>query len=188
MIFERWSDAMSIAVIALGGVGVSTSYAYVFTGENSSYTNSRFWAGIPPSTARVLIPLQVLAAMGFLAFAWHVTGLSTRKSPRTGILSYSDGYMGTLILAMFFGASIAWPFTTRSYLNMKEFGNADLPHLIAVVIPLVIAAVSSTLLTAGAFEADMHPIAIIGVLLFSMVVVLVDGVGWNSKLILNHSQ
>lgn len=182
---DRASDAASLVVVGVGGLAVVLSYAVVFAGERSSYLDSRFWAGIPPSTAAVLVPLQVLAGVGFVVFTLHATGLVGR-SPGTGVLSYLHGYATTVLYAVFMASSVAWPFTARTYLDARDAGEATTLQLLAVVGPLVLAATSALLFTAGAFEATMHPTAIVGALAFATVVVLVDGVGWNARLILDH--
>lgn len=182
---HRGSDWASLAVIAAGSVALAWSYARVFSGEGGDYVGSRFWVGIPRATATALVPMQLLAAVGFLAFVPFATGIAGR-APRTGILSYAEGYASTALFAVFFAASIAWPYAARSYLDEKAVGAATAADLLGAVFPLVVAAVCALLFTAGAFEGDMHPVSVVGVLLFSTVVVLADGVGWNAKLILTH--
>ena len=51
---------------------------------------------------------------------------------------------------------------------------------------LVVAAIMAILMVAAAFEDDMNPVGLYGVLAFATIVVLVDGVGWNAKLIYSH--
>lgn len=179
------SDVASLIVAITGGLLVVCAYIYVFKNEREGYVNSRFWIGIPPSTASAIIPLQVIAAIGFILFVLYATGILDTK-PTTGVLSYLNGYSTTILLLIFFASSVAWPITARYYLDKKQIHEANTGHLLLVVTPLVAASISSVLFTAGAFEADMHPVAVVGILMFSAVVVLADGVGWNAKLILSH--
>lgn len=180
------SDIASLIVVIIGSIAVISSYIIVFGNEEDGYTTSRFWVGIPASTATSIIPLQLIAAIGFFMFTVYALGI-VAPSPTVGILSYQNGYVTTVLYAMFFIASTIWPFATLSYLNEKKATSPSAVHLLGVVCPLLIAAISSILFTAGAFEADMHPVAVVGILLFSNVVVLADGVGWNAKLIWSHA-
>ena len=51
---------------------------------------------------------------------------------------------------------------------------------------MVLAALVAIVMTAGAFEADLEWPAVVGVLVFSCVVVMSDSEGWNAKLIHAH--
>lgn len=183
---DKPSDIASLIVVVAGSIAVISSYISVFGNEEDSYTTSRFWLGIPASTATSIIPLQLIAALGFFMFTGYALGL-VAPSPTVGILSYHNGYVTTVLYAMFFIASAVWPFTTLSYLNEKKTTSPSFVHLFGVVCPLLVAAISSIVFTAGAFEADMHPVAVVGILLFSNVVVVADGIGWNAKLIWSHA-
>ena len=178
---HKCSEFASAFVVCTGSIAVMWSYYRVFGTESSSYATSRFWIGIPANTANAIMPLQIIAGIGFIVFTIRALGLSG-SSPTVGILSYYNGFATTMIYAAFFIASTVWPFATRYYLDNK----GTTMQLLGVVCPLIIAAVSSILLTAGAFEADMDYSAVIGVLVFSNVVVLADGIGWNAKLIWSH--
>lgn len=183
---DKPSDIASLIVVVVGSIAVISSYIIVFGNEEDSYTTSRFWVGIPAPTATSIIPLQLIAAIGFFMFTVYALGL-VAPSPTIGILSYHNGYVTTVLYAMFFIASTVWPFATLSYLNEQKTASPSVVYLFGAVCPLLIAAISSILFTAGAFEADMHPVAVVGILLFSNVVVLADGVGWNAKLIWSHA-
>lgn len=180
---EKSADIVSLAVCILGGAAVLVSYITVFGNEPTGFANSRFWGGISASTAYSIVPFQILAAFGFIAFSGYALGILA-PAPSTGVLSYLNGYATTLLYATFFAASTIWPFTTLWFLNSPS---PSVGHLMGAVSPLIVAAVTAMLFTAGAFEADMHPIAVVGILLYSNVVVMADGVGWNAKFIWNHA-
>ena len=129
-----------------------------------------------------MIPLQVAAGVGFLAFIACATGLAGDTVPTRGVLSYGNGFACTAAVATFMAASAAWPFATQRYLDMAP-EMRRWPDAAGPVAALCVAAVSAVIMVAGAFEADMHAAAVCGVLVFATVVVLADGVGWNAMLI-----
>ena len=173
-------------VSVLGGFAVVLSYVLVFRTETAGYTASRYWLGTTPvATASALIPLQIAGGLGFLVFVACVTGCVGNTVPTRGILSYGNGFVCTATVAIFLAASSAWPFATQRYLDLTPDARAW-SDAAGPVAALVAAALSAIVMVAGAFEGDMHPAAICGVLVFAMVVVLADGVGWNSMLILKH--
>ena len=177
------SEIDNAAIIATlsGAFAVLLTYYLVFRNEQSGYFNSRFWLEIPETTTRSLFyGLQIPAAFGYLTFVSYATGLMGKR-PQEGILQYWDKKGLTLMICVFSLASVAWPIFTKSYLDNNG-------GVIPPVISLVIASVAAILMTAGAFEADMEWPAILGILVFSTVVVMADGVGWNAKLLHNHSK
>lgn len=183
--------AFSTAII--GSVLVISAYIIVFGNETAtSYTQSRFWVNIRQDTAASLVPLQLLAAFGFITFVIEACGVITPDAePKQGVLTYT--YALTICLAAFTLSSALWPFAARSYLDHRDTRilaganvAANTSEKLAATLTatcLVIAAISAIVMTAGAFEGDMRPQAVIGVLFFANVVVLADGVGWNSKML-----
>ena len=162
----------------IGGICVISAYYLVFKDETGSYTDSRFWIGIPPANASSIIPLQALAAIGYVLFILGLAG-HIGKRPTAGILSYSNGTVGIWLIVAFSLASTLWPFATRWYLD----GEAGAARAIFPVSTLLVAAIAAILMVAGAFEGDMHWISTLGILMFANVVVLADAVGWNAKLL-----
>ena len=162
-------------------------------GGGDEYTHSRFWIGISSDTAMVLWPLQLLAGTGFVAFTASLFLDAYRRRDEApgigraiahkGVLSYMNGGVTVAAFAVFFLCSYMWPYATRDYLDGGGESTWDMAR---VALSLAGAAISVVVMVAGAFEADMHPVAIWGVLAFATVVVLVDGVGWNAKLIHSH--
>lgn len=162
------------------GLVVIYSYYDVFSYEKQHYIESRFWLGLKPDSVKIIIPFQILAMIGFITFIYYC--LKEETQPKKGILTYLNGNFLALLLFIFFISSTFWTYTTKFYLdkNIFSFRNAIFPSL-----TLIVSAICAILMTAGAFEANMKKEAIISVLLFSFVVVLIDGVGWNSKLLFN---
>ena len=196
----HWSVDVTSLVIVAGGVLVGTAYWDVFGREpakppgdkGDGYTNSRFWLGIRQDTAMLLWPLQLVAGLGFVVFVTYLL-IDARRRRGTiaekGILSYLNGGAAVLIFAAFFVSSYIWPYATKDYLDSADSsanGRGDGWCLVYVSLSLAVAAVSAILMVAGAFEANMHPLAVWGVLNFALVVVLADAVGWNAKLIHGH--
>ena len=151
-----------------------TTYVLAFQGETRGYFESRFWVQIPPSTARAICyGLQIPAALGYLVFLAYSTGLVGEGRASRGALS-SHGLVAWV--SVFSAASVAWPILTKLHLD-------DGLSAAAPAASLVVAAIAATMMTAGAFEADLEWPAVLGVLMFSCVVVMADAVGWNAKLI-----
>lgn len=183
----------TLFVVVVGGVAVCWAYVEVFSKENESYTNSRFWLGISPDTATALIPLQLLAAIGFVIFvSTLILGAFKDKNKRfaaNGILGYLNGFACVIILFLFFACSVVWPFAAREYLNSQQNdpeGRGSVWWLSATAGSLFTAGAMAILMVAGAFENDMHFAAIYAVLIFSTVVFLADAIGWNAKLIYGY--
>ena len=174
---EREMDKPALAAAAVGGAAVLATYVAVFRNETQGYFDSRFWLKIPPSTARALLyGLQIPAGVGYLVFLAYATGLVGRGPATKGILQYWGGTGLTLSVALFSAASVMWPLMTR--LHLDEGWGPGWP-----AASLVAAAGAAIVMTAGAFEADLEWPAVLGVLVFSSVVVMADGVGWNAKLL-----
>lgn len=170
-------DVPALTVAAVGGLAVACSYVLAFRGETEGFFESRFWLRMPPATTRALtFYLQIPAAIGYVVFLVYAAGIAGRCRPRTGVLSYCGGAGLTLTVALFSAASMLWAPLTRMHLDGK-CGRAW------PALALVAAALAVILMTAGAFEADIDWKGVAGVLSLATVVVVVDGVGWNAKLL-----
>lgn len=177
------STTITVCVLIIGGVAVLWSYYEVFKSESSGYLDSRYWMGIPRKTTATILVLQICAAAGFITFfAFVIYNQSSDKGVVTkGILSRRQGHTTWIVLLVFYAVSFCWPFLTKWYL--KEMNNVA-KWLTAV--SLMLAAGCATLMVAGAFEAQMHPMAVLGVIMFATVVIIVDGIGWNAVMIFGH--
>lgn len=186
------TNVAALTTAAVGGAMVLGSYAIVFSGEPSGYTTSRFWLGLDSSTATALVPLQLLAAAGYLVFVYEAATVST---PMTGLLGadYLGGHVLAVAIATFSIASAAWPYATLAYLDARDdrrshspgspVGAGERAAAIATAATLILAAASAIVMLAGAFEANLSYRAVVGVALFACTVVLLDGVGWNARLL-----
>ena len=179
----------ALATATLGGVGVVISYVLALRNEPpGAYTESRLWVGIPAQTAQALVPLQLVAAVGYIVFTAEVTGLShwlglrdgSHKKPERGLFKHD--HVLPACFAVFSVASMAWPWLAVAYADAKGTSSARSLALSAA-FSLILAAVSAICMVAGAFEADQSQFAVLGVLAFATVVVLADGVGWNARLL-----
>jgi|TARA_B110000444_G_C18851718_1_gene606314 hypothetical protein len=165
----------------LMGIIVVLLYYFVFTKKEfrSSYITSKFWLGISPSIVKMLIPLQILAAIGGLY--WYFSMIN--NPPASGLLSYnlSNNKMYHIIVFMFLFGSILWPL---SLLQNNLLENKTLIKSLFSCLGLFIAAIAGILAQAGSFEANnISPMALLGISLFNMTVVLNDGVGWSARLL-----
>lgn len=172
-------DAPALTLAAVGGAAVLITYGVVFRNERESYVESRFWLGIPASTATAMIPLQAAAALGYLVFLLYASGVADTR-PQKGILTYGNGHGLAASVAVFSVASMLWPILTRWYLDS---GSPTVSRALLPGASLVLAAGAAVVMVAGAFEADLRWPAILGILTFSSVVVMADAIGWQSKLI-----
>lgn len=186
------TNVAALTTAFVGGAMVLASYAIVFSGEPSGYTTSRFWLGIDASTATALVPLQILAALGYLVFVYEA---SIASKPITGLFGadYLGGHVLAVSIATFSIASAAWPYACLAYLDARDdrrrrsgdsiVGAGERAAAIATSATLILAALSAIVMLAGAFEADLNHRAVVGVALFGCTVVLLDGVGWNARLL-----
>ena len=177
ILITREVDRLALFTAIVGGLTVLLTYVCVFAGEDGSYFKSRFWLNIPvPTTRAICYGLQIPAGVGYLVFLSYATGLVGTGAATKGILHYWDRKGLTMTIALFSLASVMWPIFTK--LHFDEGWGPGWP-----VASLITAAVAAIIMTAGAFEADLQWPAILGVLVFSSVVVMADGVGWNAKLL-----
>lgn len=172
-------DVPALILAAIGGAAVLVAYYGVFKDEKDSYVESRFWIGIHRSTATALVPFQVTAAFGYIVFLLYASGVAGTR-PQQGILTYGGGCGLAASVTTFSLASVLWPILTKWYL---DDGPLTLSRALLPASSLVLAAAAAVVMVAGAFEANLRWPAIIGVLAFSSVVVMADGVGWQSKLL-----
>lgn len=167
------------------GLSIITSYIIVFgnvgnafTIRNNvySYVDSPYWFGISSSNIYAIIMLQVLAAIGYIAwFIW----LCTETNFGTSILRFRA--VRSLTMLGFLLGSVAWPYTAYYYMISPSFFRA-----ICTCLCLWVAAFSVIFLVAGTFEADPPFYATLGILFLGNVVVLADGIGWSARCI-QHS-
>ena len=177
ILFAREVDRLALFTAIVGGLTVLLTYMLFFVGEEGGYFKSRFWLNIPVSTTRALCyGLQIPAGIGYLVFLAYATGSVGTGAATKGILQYWDRKGLAMAIALFSLASVMWPIFTK--LHFDEGWGAGWP-----VASLITAAAAAIIMTAGAFEGDLQWPAILGVLVFSSVVVMADGVGWNAKLL-----
>ena len=175
-----------LAMTSILGIAILASYATVLRPPpgvvDRSFVTSAYWLGLPPALVYTLVGFQVAAAIGFLA--WAVS--TTMDPPRVGILSYMGGWMTPVVTMMVLLASLAWPFLVRWYMYRRGGRVAA----IMTTLSLVFAGIGAVLMVAGSFEdiptTGWGILRIVGSLLFAMVVVLADAVGWNARFILHR--
>lgn len=163
-------NATELLILGLFGVLVLVSYYVVFgrlyRSSGTSYATHDLWFGIDETFVKILIGFQVTAVVGFLVAIsmWCI------QPPEGGIMGRP--YILFLTLLVFLLASICWPFAT--YYNFP----------VLVVGSLLLAAIASILLLAGSVEEDKSRVPVmLGLLFFSIVTVLADGVLWNANYI-----
>ena len=144
------------------------SYAHVFSGE--SYLTSRYWFGIPETAVKCIIPLQLLAAAGFVYLVMSLfPGEPDETVPRWLRCAALP------LIVVFLVASIVWPFAVRASLEH----NSTVATALTVGSLLVVAATSLAFVV-GAFQSAKSGM-ILASLALAIIVVLVDGIGWNAR-------
>lgn len=159
----------TLAVAILGGLGVIGSYVYLAKTQKTSYIHSPLWLNMGRQVVIPLTILQILAAMGLLAaIGTWIFG----NAPDGGIMALPAAL--PITLGVFLAASIAWA------VLIAQGG----PPKAAVSFSLVMAAIASILLLAGAAEeAKPRWWIVLGLVIFCSVTVLADGVVWNARYI-----
>ena len=178
MIFVLSTIVLSIILFFVYSSVLFNSFGnFPIAQKNTNYINSPFWVDMPESTIKTLIFFQILAAIGYVI--WFVKIAS--NPPVNGLFVNKNWLIQINIL--FFLASIAWPFAAYScVINPNSIKSSILASFC-----LCVAAFAMILLLAGTFEAKYeNPIALVGILMTSVTVVLIDGVGW-SALAINRS-
>jgi hypothetical protein len=160
----------SLVVLLVMGAVLAASYALLAwrKGSATGYIGSPLWLGMERSTVIMLVFLQALAAVGFLSavLTWVFFA-----PPSGGVLSYHPAVL-PVVLGVFLASSAAWAFLM----------SADDPNKIAVSASLVVTAVASIVLVAGAAEETRPRWWVVGgTLLLALVTVLGDGVAWNAR-------
>ena len=176
------NNAVQMLTHAVLGACVLVSYVVVignaFGGfalqePSASYFDSPWWAGMPPATARMLTVIQLPAGVGALVWYQWAFGDDPVVSAHRHLPRLRD-----LLVTTFLVASLLWAPLSYRALQFKTLGSAVLP-----VASLAISAVCSILALAFTFETGPPPAPTLGILALSMVVVLVDGVGWSAALL-----
>lgn len=162
-------DVPSISVMAAMGPVLLASYimlAQKYPG--TSYIDSSLWLGMGRPLIIALVCLQLLAAVGFLA---AICTWVFAKPPVGGLLSYHKAILPVL-LGVFLASSSAWAFLLL----------ADKPSVAGVSISLVVTAICTILLIAGAAEETVPRWwIVVGLMLLGLITVLGDAVVWNSR-------
>jgi len=171
----RDDQIATLAIASILGAGVLGSYVPVVKDQLSKTYDH--WLQIPNDTRYMFYALQLLAAIGFITWTIHYC---TRPEPyKSGLFSYSRAFVPILITVLLLSA-IGWSIGTVLHARRPNKGTAALTSG-----SLIVTALCSLLLLAGQLESET-PVwyAILGLLLFCLVTVLGDGVGWNSRFLL----
>eukprot|EP00948_MAST-09A_sp_MAST-9A-sp1_P003555 g3555.t1 len=185
----KTSSMPFIAMIGiLGGTCLGT-YVYTFLFKKGSM--EQFWMGIPKDVITLQMFTMALAAVGYLVWslvwvAGVMNGFVLR--PTVGSLTYELGtgipyfclYLQTFV---FLFASCFWSELARHAFISTDH-HAKGMYTLGTSLVLVLVALSAILMVAGTFESDSNTwYATLGVLLIAQQCVLLDGIGWNARLI-----
>ena len=134
---------------------------------SGSYFESPYWVGMPPDYGMLTTVCQVLAVVGLLGwFSWRST-----LSPTDTIVTHKMADASVYVLII---SSLLWP-----YLTYFALRHGHILYKTLSVISLVVTAISSIVMLAFTFEQRAPLPYLIGMLVFCIVTVLIDGVGWS---------
>lgn len=164
------------------GLGVLTSYTLVLfnasggfslpLSPSSSYVASPYWLGLPRSSVLAVVVFQCFAAVGFVM--WQLSLLV--HPPTRGLLADRRWLVAETVL--FLLPSVLWPFAAHNMLNNNT---RSVSAALGACACLWLAALGLVLLVGGTFEDKREsPVALVGILLTSTVVVVADGAGWSA--------
>lgn len=161
-------DSFALIVELSMGCLVLVSYLYIFgTKCKSNYLSHPFWVGIPKSTVKVLIPMQLFAVCGFLVGV----GSWIKDPPTSGVMG-TNKYAFAVTLGVFLSSSAIWPVATYKKVHWLVVGS------------LLLAAASSALMLAGSIEEQNSRWWItMSFIALSIVTIVNDGILWNAKYI-----
>ena len=161
-------ETSKLITLMFAGLLVLISY-YIFLIKDSKmgYITHPFWFNLPEDVVKIIIAFQIFAVIGFLT-----TIISWIKNPPTqGIMSGNNLFY---VLILFLISAATWPIFTYYKIHW------------AVVLSLILTAISSILLLAGTVEEkkdDIKWYKVLGMIYLCVVTVLADGVIWNANYI-----
>ena len=160
-------------IVAFLGLGILLSYYPIVKTQGKPHD---YWVGMPRNTRILLHVFQILAAIGFLVYVGDLL-FGRKQLPKKGI--FKNQYALPILITGILVFSLAWSFLVVHYFKT---GNLK----IMVVLSLVLTAICSILLLAGEFENEGKWYTVLSLIVFNVVTVLCDAIGWNSKFILNR--
>jgi hypothetical protein len=161
------SNSMEVLVVTMVlGLCVLVSYFYIFAVKlYANYFTHPFWMGIPKSVVRILLPLQGLAALGFLV----AIGSWIKNHPNGGVMGRNPVAL-PLTIGVFLATATVWPVAVYHKV-----------HWLTVASLVGTAAASIAMLAGSIEEKDPRWWIVLGLVALSSVTVLGDGVLWNAK-------
>ena len=171
-------DYQKIIVIILAILVLFSYYIFLQTDQKNEggYIGHPFWFGIQKEIVWSLVFFQILAAIGFVI---SIGSWMFFEPPKKGAVTDNKLFYA---LVLFFISAILWPITTKYHDKYKNGGYL-------VVISLILTAIASIWLLAGAIEDEDSKYKfwrVIGLLFLCIVTVLGDGVIWNANYIVKN--
>jgi hypothetical protein len=166
-------------IVIILAISVLVSY-YIFLQTDQKYEGGYighpFWFGIQKEIVWSLVFFQILAAIGFVI---SIGSWMFFETPKKGAVANNKLFYA---LFLFFISAIVWPIATKYHDKYKNGGYL-------VVISLILTAIASIWLLAGAIEDEDSKYKfwrVIGLLFLCIVTVLGDGVIWNANYIVKN--
>ena len=172
------STAQKSVLVLVGVLGPSilASYIPIVLRQRSSANNFDFWLGMPRPLLPLLYFLMLLAGGGFLAVITDYL----QKQPVDGLFgkhpAVFPAVVGTILVS-----SLLWSFFVLGLSTASSNSRRKL-FLILSSLTLAGTGIGAVLLLAGTAERPDPPALVLGgALAFALVTVLVDGVAWNAR-------
>lgn len=162
-------------------LGFAVLVSYYITFPDESYINSRLWLNTSKPNIILILILQGLAVLGLVTFLSWICGM-WGKPLKEGPLSYNDGLITKLLIFFFLFPLLFW-----APLTQRAIDDKSLLCVIGSCATIYITALATAGLLAGSFVNTTTPTpALLGIIMFTVISILVDALGWNSQLIFNH--
>jgi len=175
----RNSDIVFITITILLGIIVLYSYYDQLGDKGKSIYDNKYWLGIDKNIINFILPFMFLALIGFLTF---FIGYLINP-PEIGLLSYVNGWVTVILMAIFLGASIGWSFSVNKAIKK----NASFASIFMTSFFLILASIAVILMLGGSFEAE-NIVLIVGMLFLNIQVVFNDAIGWNAIFLLQKTK
>lgn len=169
---QQW---ILLGIIIVGGAAVIGSYIQGFM--THSNIASRLWGGVPRTLRLINIPFMILAAIGFIAFAYFI--LFRLNPEEVQILGRFDFSIFYVIFALILIPSALWMPLTFSMIAHPSNGLWAGIRLVLAIVGIASIALLLALLNLNSNESSLaHWFAICGAAAFSIQTFIFDTFLW----------
>ena len=178
----KLSTIQIVSLVLTIVLGILVLISYIPIGRRQIGGSFDYWLGLSMSLRPYLYVLMAIAAAGFIMM---MVDYLTSPPPTDGLFAKHEAVF-PVIVSVCLTASALWSVFVLQYSQATQQAHRR-GWAAATSTTLVVAALCSILLIAGQVEKSNTSISgFVGSILFGLVVVLVDGVGWNSRLLIQN--